>query len=123
NITPEMRPYEKEIDYLPGLVQPFDVYFLQKIPETVFIEQAEILQKLLTDDVIDNALHLCPKDIYELNDEDISNKIKARRNDLIEYAKGFKKVLDQKPLLTKSLQGSEDLKLPKELIECFGCKN
>src|SRR5690606_21175535 len=29
NVEPLVRPFEKEIDYLPGLVYPFDIYFLK----------------------------------------------------------------------------------------------
>jgi hypothetical protein len=118
-----MRPYKNDIDYLPGLVQPFDVYFLQKTPESVFIKEAEALQHLLTDEVIEQALRLWPKELYELDAHHISEKIKARRNDLVDYAKGFKKVLDEKPLLTEPLKGSEDLQLPKKLLECFECES
>lgn len=122
NVTPEMRPFNKEIDYLPGLVQPFDVYFLRKVPESIFIEEAENLKKLLTDEAIDKALEVWPTEIYELDGEQISDKIKSRRDHLLDYAKGFKQVLDEKPFLTKPLKGSEELKLPKGLMACFGCE-
>lgn len=121
NITPEMRPYKNDIDYLPGLVQPFDVYFLQKTPESVFIKEAEALQHLLTDEVIEQALRLWSKELYELDAHHISEKIKARRNVLVDYAKGFKKVLDKKSLLTEPLKGSEDLELSKGQLACFEC--
>ncbi len=122
NVRPEMRPFDKDIDYLPGLVQPFDIYFLQNIPESVFVKEAEALQKQLTDSAIDQALHQWPKEIYDLDAEHITEKLKARRDHLLEYAKGFKKVLDEKPLLTQPLKGSEELELPKHLIQCFGCE-
>ncbi|MEZ4802404.1 MAG: hypothetical protein R2797_06490 [Gelidibacter sp.] len=122
NVRPEMRPYDKDIDYLPGLVQPFDIYFLQNIPESVFVKEAQALQKLLTDEAIENALRVWPNQLYDLDAKDISEKIRSRRNDLMQYAQGFKKILDEKPLLNDPLKGSEDLELPKELIECFGCQ-
>ncbi|MEO6346284.1 MAG: hypothetical protein ABIO60_00105 [Aquaticitalea sp.] len=121
NIKPEMRPFQKEIDYLPGLVEDFDVYFLQKVPESVFVEEAKQLQAALTDKVIEDALHLWPQNLYELDGVAIAEKIRSRRNDLINYAKGFKNILDQKPLLTEPLKGSEDLKLSNDLLACFGC--
>ncbi|HLT33635.1 MAG TPA: hypothetical protein VKZ98_07595 [Aquaticitalea sp.] len=121
NVKPEMRPYHETIDYLPGLVQQFDVYFLQDTPESVFVEEAEALKILLTDEVIDNALKQWQKPLFELDAKVISNKIKSRRDNLLEYAKGFKTVLDAKPLLTKPLNGSEDLQLPQDLRSCFGC--
>ena len=121
SIRPEMRPFQQEIDYLPGLVQRFDVYFLKNIPEDIFVEEAEYLQKALTDSVIDEALHSWPEDIYELNGEEIARKLKERRTHLVDYAKGFKKIVDEKELLNESLKGSEDLELPQELVGCFGC--
>ena len=121
NLNPEIRPFEEEIDYLPGLVQTFDVYFLQNIPESVFVIEATALQNFLSDEKIDKALHTWPKEIYDLNGPAIAEKLKSRRNDILDYAKEFKKVLDEKPLINKPLQGSEDLDLDKELFECFGC--
>ncbi|MCK7591611.1 hypothetical protein M0G43_13570 [Subsaxibacter sp. CAU 1640] len=122
NVKPEMRPFDDDIDYLPGLVQPFDVYFLQNISEDVYIKQAKILQDKLTDEVIENALRQWPKDIYDLDAEKIATKLKSRRDHLVEYAKGFKKVLDKKPLLTEPLKGSEDLNYENSyLLKCFEC--
>jgi hypothetical protein len=123
NVRPEVQPFDEDIDYLPGLVQPFDVYFLHHIPESVFIEEAQQMQKLITDEVIDEALHVWPKEIYDLDAKDIAEKLKRRRGDLLEYAKGFKKILDDKELLIEPLKGSEDLKLTKSQLECFECDN
>ena len=122
-IKPEMRPYQKEIDYLPGLVQPFDVYFLKDIPESIFIEEANNLKKTLTDETIDKALHLWPKNIYDLDAKIISEKIKSRRDDLLDYAKGFRMILNEKPLLSEPLKGSEHLQLSEQLLSCFECDN
>ncbi len=121
NVTPEAQAFDEDIDYLPGLVQSFDVYFLQDIPESVFVEEAKSLQKLLTDEKIDNAFKAWPDAIYDLDGEEISKKIKSRRNDLVDYAIRFKTILDKKPLLTEPLKGSEALELPNNLLACFGC--
>lgn len=121
NFTPEMRPFKSEIDYLPGLVQAFDVYFLKDIPKNVFVEQAQQLQQLLTDAVIDEALNVWPKEFYELDGKNISKKLKNRRDHLLDYATGFKAILDDSPLLTEPLKGSEDLDIPKESLGCFEC--
>ena len=121
NVTPEMRPFSKDIDYLPGLVQPFDVYFLSNIPESIFIQEANYLKNALTDEVIDEALHRWPQNIYDLDAKTIEEKIKNRRNDLLDYAIGFKKNLDEKPMLSVPLKGSEDLQLSNELMHCFEC--
>ena len=123
NVRPEVIPFENDISYLPGLVQPFDVYFLKSIPESVFIEEAKTLEHLLTDDAVEKALHQWPKALYDLDAKAISEKIKNRRDNLMKYAKGFKKILNEKKLLSEPLKGSEDLKLPKELLACFECQS
>lgn len=122
NVNPDVRPFHKEIDYLPGLVMDFDVYFLHDVPESVFVEEAEQLQRLLTDEAIEKALQSWPNAIYDLDGNEIAEKIKSRRNNLVGYAKEFKTVLDRKPVLNEPLKGSEELDLPKNLLECFKCE-
>jgi len=121
NIKPEMRPFHKDIDYLPGLVQHFDIYFLKRIPEIVFIEEAQQLQDLLTDEVIEKALRQWPSQIYDLDGEDIKNKIKNRRDELLNYAKAFKQVLDEKQYVSELLKGSEEVQFNGHYIDCFEC--
>ncbi|APY00439.1 hypothetical protein [Lacinutrix venerupis] len=120
-VIPELQDFEKEIDFLPGLVYPFDRYFLFNTNEDIFITEAKKLQELLTDDVLNKALNVWPKNIRALDGQDIISTIKARRTDLVDYAKAFKKIIDEKGLLTEALKGSEDLALPKELLQCFDC--
>lgn len=121
NIQPLVRPFEAEIDYLPGLVYPFDVYFLKNVPEEVFMKEAEFLQKVITDEEIEAALKVWPPQIYDLNGEEIASKIKQRKEDLLKYATAFYKIIQEKPLLTKPLKGSEDLELNQALMNCFDC--
>lgn len=121
NITPEMRPFEKEIDYLPGLVQDFDVYFLKGVSEFVFTEEAKQLQQALTDEVIEASLHLWPKQIYDLDGKEIELKIKSRRDNLVNYAKAFLQVLEEKEFITEPLKGSEKIKFNGHYIKCFEC--
>lgn len=123
NINPDVRPFSKEIDYLPGLVMDFDVYFLHDVPESVFVEEAEHLQYLLNDVTIEKALHLWPDSIYDLDGNEIADKIKSRRNNLVAYAKEFKSVLNTKTVLNEPLKGSEDLDLPNNLLQCFECED
>lgn len=121
NITPELRPFQKEIDYLPGLVMPFDVYFLRSVALEIFIEEAEFIQLQLTNESIDKALKVWPSSFYDLDGKEIATKIKIRRNDLKDYAKRFKEVLDEKEVLREPLKGSEDIDLSENLIKCFDC--
>lgn len=121
NVTPEMRPFNKEIEYLPGLIHDFDAYFLKSTPEAVFVEEAERLQQLLTDAVIDKALQQWPPQIYALNGKEIASNLKSRRDDVVAYAKAFKRILDTKDYPAKPLKGSEDLELEGHYLKCFEC--
>ena len=121
NITPEMRPFNDEIDYMPGLIHDFDVYFLKSTPEAVFVAEAKKLQQLLTDEAIENSVRLWPSQIYELDGAEIENKLKSRRDALMTYAKAFKRILDGKEYPTRPLKGSEKLNLNDHYINCFEC--
>jgi len=121
HVVPELQSFEKEIDFMPGLVYPFDRYFLYNTPKSLFIAQAKKLQQLLTDKAIDNALNIWPKAIQALDGNDITDKIKSRRRDLVIYAETFKKVIDDKGLVKEPLKGSEKLELPQALLQCFDC--
>jgi hypothetical protein len=52
---------------------------------------------LLTDEVVEKALHSWPDTLYQLNGEEIKEKIKARRDRLPEYAAKFYKILARCP--------------------------
>lgn len=121
NVQPMVRSFEEEIDYMPGLVYPFDVYFLQGTRESVFVEEARELQELLTNEVIDKALEVWPKAVRDLNGEEIKNKFIHRRENLVTHAKAFHKAIEEKPLLSEPLKGSEDLEPDEGLLKCFEC--
>ena len=123
NVVPELRPFTSEIDFMPGLVYPFDQYFLINTSEELFVEQAKQLQQLLTDEVLEQSLSVWPKQIAEIDGEEIISKIKSRRDHLIEYAKQFKVEIDKKGLVNQPLKGSEDINLPEKLLQCFECNN
>ncbi|WP_304144434.1 hypothetical protein [Mesoflavibacter zeaxanthinifaciens] len=123
NVVPELRPFKSEIDFMPGLVYPFDQYFLLNTSEELFVEQAKQLQQLLTDEVLEQSLSVWPKQIVAIDGEEIISKIKSRRDHLIEYAKQFKAEIDKKGLVNQPLKGSEDINLPEKLLQCFECNN
>lgn len=122
NIQPRLRSFEAEIEYIPGLVYPFDRYFLINTPLDIFVDQAQYIQNNLTDEVIDNALSIWPKDIYSLHGEEIKTKLKARRSQLVEYAKAFKNEIDKLGVLEEPLKGSEEIELSQGLLACFECE-
>ncbi len=123
NIEPLVRPYEKDIDYMPGLIYPFDRYFLLDTPESVYLEQAKNLQESLTPAVIDEAFQVWPDQISELDKKEISEKLKSRRRNLKEFASDFYSILQEQGGLKEALKGSEDLDLQDSpLLRCFECK-
>ena len=123
NIEPLVRPFEKEIDYMPGLVYPFDRYFLLDTPEELYIEQAKQLQASLSDKTIDEAFQVWPEQISKLDQAEISEKIKSRRDHLVEYAGAFHSIIQEQGALEEALKGSEDLDLKNSsLLKCFECK-
>lgn len=122
NIVPRLRPFKEHIKFMPGLVYPFDRYFLLKTPESVFIEEAKALQKLLTDKNIEEAFKVWPKAISELDKKGIKKNLIKRRNDIVKYAIEFKKEIERKGGLTEPLKGSEDVELSENLKRCFSCE-
>lgn len=121
-VVKELRPFEHDIDFMAGLVYPFDVYFLKKTSEKIFIEEAEDLQTLLTDQLLQESLLVWPKNIRDLDGTEIIDKIKDRRDNLKSYAKEFYSIIQKKETIVSPLKGSEDLDLSKEFLSCFECK-
>ena len=122
-IEPLVRPFEKEIDHMPGLVYPFDRYFLLDTPKEIYINQAKQLKESLSDKSIEEAFHVWPEQISTLDKAEISEKIKSRRDHLVEYAGAFHSIIQEQGALEKALKGSEDLDLENSpLLSCFECK-
>ncbi|KKN98353.1 hypothetical protein LCGC14_0148870 [marine sediment metagenome] len=120
---PEVQSFEKEIDFLPGLISPFDIYFMRDIPQSVFEEEARQLQELLTDEAIMSSFTVWSNNIFELDGIEIITKIKSRRDNLLDYAIRFKKELVKAEELSEDLKGSDNLKLTKSQMACFNCVN
>ena len=121
NVEPLVRPFEKEIDHMPGLVYPFDRYFLSNTSEDMFIKQANELQKSLSDEIIANAFEAWPEQIRKLNEKEIAEKLKSRREKLQEYATQFFQQIQEQGKLSQALKGSEDLELSSSQLACFDC--
>jgi hypothetical protein len=121
NIQPKVRSFEKDIDYMPGLVYPNDVYFLSDTSVELFIREAKKLQELMSDEAIADALEVWPKEIKDLHGEEIAKKISSRREDLVAYAKEFHRIITEKEKLSEPLKGSEDLEISPAMMKCFEC--
>ena len=120
-VLPRVRPFEEDIDFMEGLVYPFDRYFLINTDLALFTAEAKRLQTLMTDEVIDMAFEVWPSQISKLNKTEIARKIKSRRNKLVVYAQDFKAEIDRQGRLTTSLKGSEDKHFSPGLMNCFEC--
>lgn len=122
HIIKELRPFERDIDFMEGLVYPFDNYFLSQTSENTFIKEAENLQLLLTDSILEASLDVWPQNIRDLDGDDIIFKIKQRRDDLKDYAIQFYTIIQEQGMVNAPLKGSEDLKLSDDFISCFECE-
>ena len=120
-MLPGLQPFEKDIDYLPGLVMPFDVYFLKGSTKEEFVNEAKKLQHTLTDSAIRNSFKVWPKQLYKLDAEEIIGRIKSRKNNLPKIAEDFFDIINEKEYLNAPLKGSENLDLPSPLVRCFDC--
>lgn len=120
---PKVQSFEKEIDFLKGLVSPFDVYFMSDIPEEIFREEAIQLQQLLTDEAIESSFSIWPTEIFDLDGKQLIEKIKMRREAIVDYALKFKMILVNSDRLEEPLTGSENLKLTKAQLGCFNCSD
>lgn len=121
NFHPEIQPFDVEVEYLEGLVGPFDVYFLKNVPQDIFLKEANDLKARMDYETVKKAFEVWPQEILALDGEEILEKILQRRDDLPEYALRFKKLLDEMEPLSEPLVGSEDLKLDKDQLACFDC--
>ncbi len=121
HLLPGLQPFEKDIDYLPGLVMPFDVYFLKGSTKEEFVSEAEKLQHMLADGATRNSFKVWPKQLYKLDAEEIIGRIKSRKNNLPKIAEDFYEIISKKEYLHTPLKGSEDLNLPSPLVRCFDC--
>jgi len=64
----------------------FDRYFMNELSREDWLEAAAMLQKNLTDEVIEAAVAQWPASIREINGTEIITKLKSRRNELLQYA-------------------------------------
>jgi len=121
NVEPLVRPFEMKIDHMPGLVYPFDRYFLIDTSKEIYIEQAKALQNSLTNAKIDDSFKVWPKEISKLDRAEISEKLKSRRDHLVEYAEAFHAIIQEKGKLNEALKGSEKAEISPGLLPCFEC--
>ncbi len=105
----------KRIDNLTINGRSFDRKFLTRLTEKQWIDISTELQQNLSDEVINNAIQQFPEQIYKLNGEEITSKLKQRRDDIVKYAKEYYNLLAEEV----EVLGSDK----KELFEIVRMQN
>jgi hypothetical protein len=78
---------------------PLDYRFLNKLTRQHWIDIAKDLQYALTDEVISNAIHQLPPELFAINGETIISQLKSRRDNLEKYAIAYYKFLAGKVMI------------------------
>lgn len=66
-----------------------DRMFLNDLEENEWTREAESLQQVLDDSLISYSIHQLPPELYPISGPDIIEKLKSRRDKLVEYAKDY----------------------------------
>ena len=82
----------------------FDRDFTNQMTREVWVEKAEHLQEVLTDEVIDSAFSNWPEEIYAIQGKEIKSLLKQRRDKLVEFANGHYEELAKRIYI----RGTED---------------
>ena len=96
--NPQLRKFDKDINNLSGLAfnaRHFDRHFISQLTEEDFITAAEYLKNNITDAVIEDALSDWPTQIYDVQGDQIIEKLKSRKQNLVEYAKEYYRYLSK----------------------------
>ncbi|MEJ1221368.1 hypothetical protein [Sediminicola sp. 1XM1-17] len=120
-LHPKVQTFEKDIDFLPGLVTEFDEYFLRSATLAQFKNEANIVRELMTDANIARSFESWPKAIDRLNGPEIREKLLARRDKLVETAVSFYGIIQERPKKDIDIKGMEELQLSGMMKKCFDC--
>jgi hypothetical protein len=88
-ILPKFEGFRDEVSWTPGFMfnaRYFDRSFLNGLARDQWIAEATRLQKSLTDETIVHAIKQFPPELYQHHGDEIIRKIKARRDNLVQYA-------------------------------------
>lgn len=88
-LMPKIQGFDYKIRYVPGFnnnARFFDRSFLTEPDRADWLAMADTLQRLMTDDVINESLNHLPEPSRTLTAETIAAKLKQRRADLARYA-------------------------------------
>jgi hypothetical protein len=96
------QSFHKNIGNVAGLNKsagPMDAFFLAGLSRQDFLEIADSLQQSLTDDVIRQATHTWPDQVYALSGKDFEAKLISRRSQLPKTAEKYYRLLAKEVLL------------------------
>lgn len=120
-VHPKVQTFEKDIDFLPGLVTEFDEYFLRGGSLEQFKHEAKRLKELMTNSKIESSFKIWPKSIDSIKGPEIREKIMARRENLEVTAEKFYGILQRRPKKNIVLKGTDEIQLSGMLAKCFDC--
>lgn len=119
---PKVQTFEKEIEFMPGLVTEFDEYYLRGATLEQFKHEANSLKELMNDSKIEHSFNSWPRAIDSINGPEIREKIRARRENLLASAENFYEILQKRPKKDIVLKGTEEVQLSGMMVKCFDCK-
>ncbi|MEM8605805.1 MAG: hypothetical protein AAGF92_01770 [Myxococcota bacterium] len=102
-----LRPFRDDIDRLTWLTYNarfIDPILLNRIPRERWMQIAEEVQASLTDEIIAQGMAEWPEDAYELDGAELEEKLRARRDDLVDAAAEFYEKLNKNVEIVASEQ-------------------
>lgn len=89
----------KSVKWLNMVGYRLDSNLLQENKEDDWIEQADFIQKNLTDAVIENAFAKLPKEVQDKTTQKLVSDLKSRRDKLKTYAEKYYKILEKRAII------------------------
>lgn len=102
---PKFEGFDEDIDWPSGLsfnARHFDRSFLTRLSRQQWIETAEALRRDLTDKVIESSVRQWPPAIYALHGEEVIQKLKTRRDNIVRDAEAHYEFLAREVDITGS---------------------
>jgi hypothetical protein len=90
--APTLQPFEDRIGGMEGMTMngaDVDRWLLTDLSRDDYMTAAREIQASLTDEMIDTAVRALPPEWYALNGEELSRKLKSRRNGLVDAVELF----------------------------------
>ncbi len=118
----KLQPFNEDVRDIAGLsfnARYFDRAFLVEASREDWIKHAKALRVKLTDEAIENAIRALPQEGFDITGEEIIATLKARRENLPEFAERYYEVLARNVDITGTLEDDyfEVIRLPKGAVE------